>query len=121
MGQKLSFPKRPISLKKPYFLLDINNQTKFFYNFEKNLKYCLQKYDNIIIKTKQNKFRFQIFTINYLYHINFYSTSVNNTIIEVKPIRKNHSDIIDIDNLINDTFNMYSELEYLYILDTELG
>lgn len=117
MGQKFVFPQRTLTLKKPYFILDVSNQKRFFYNFEKNLKYCLKKYKDITIKTNYKNYKFEIFTKNHLYNINFFTTFASNTIIEVKPIIKKNNSIISIDYLINETFNMYNELEHLYTFE----
>lgn len=117
MGQKFVFPQRTLTLKKPYFILDVINQKRFFYNFEKNLKYCLKNHKDITMKTKSKNYRFEIFTKNHLYHINFFTTSASNTVIEVRPIIKKNNSIISIDYLVNETFNMYNELEHLYIFD----
>ena len=71
-GTKFCISTENSYFKKPYFILDVINQKRFFYNFEKNLKKCLKSHKDITMKTNSKNYRFEIFTKNHLYHINFF-------------------------------------------------
>ena len=109
------FPEKPMFLIKPYYIITTNNQYKFFNIFKKKL---IEKIENsnkkINLIIDMNRYRFKLEYKKSKYNINFYTSIINNTFIEIH--RKNHpnSNTLYITQVIENTFNSIPQLQGLY-------
>jgi hypothetical protein len=109
------FPEKPIFLVKPYYIITVNNQYKFFNKFKKKLINEIEKSNekiNLIID--MNKYRLKLEYKNNKYHINFYTSLIHNTFIEVQRRTNPTNDIIVIQKVIENTFNSIPQLQGLF-------
>ena len=109
------FPEKPIFLVKPYYIITVNNQYIFFNKFKKNLiKEIENSNEKINLVIDMNKYRLKLEYKNNKYHINFYTSLINNAFIEVQRRTNPTNDIIIIQKVIENTFNSIPHLQGLF-------